>query len=99
MLGPVFDLMLDAADLAATVVVLLALWDGRKLDVRTRLIAWLSGPPVPGANVEQFIARARAAAVARVEPDRLARDAAPHADQARRPDLLIHASQVRDGET
>ena len=70
MLGPVLDLMLNAIDMAATVVVLLALWDGRKVDIRARLIAWLRGTPGRGTSVERFIASARAAA--RIESSRRA---------------------------
>jgi len=50
MLGPVLDLLLDAVDMAMTVLVVLALWDGRKPEVRSRIAGWLAGPPRRGPS-------------------------------------------------
>lgn len=90
MFGPVLDLMLDAADMTVTVVTLIALWSGRTSDIRIRLMAWLSGRPARAAEVEEFIARARSAAMPRIAADRRPPEVARRAGQA---DFLPQASQ------
>lgn len=59
LLEPILELMLDAVDMSMTIVLLLALWDGRNPDFRRRAIEWLTGREAAPDPVQQFLAAAR----------------------------------------
>ena len=61
MFGPFLELIVNAVDTAATVVVLLALWDGRSAR-GGRLLRWLGGQAAgTESDVEGFLRKARSA--------------------------------------
>ena len=97
MLGPVFDLLLDAVDMAMTVLVVLALWDGRKPEVRSRIAGWLTGPRAK-ESVEEFAARARAARASRLEPARPVPVGSPHGHDGVAGRLPPYPAGVAEGE-
>ena len=58
MLEPFLELMLDATDTALTVIVLLALWEGRTARGRFTLAHWLRKTE-RGSDLETFLRDAR----------------------------------------
>ena len=83
MLEPFLELMLDATDTALTVIVLLALWEGRTARGRFTLAHWLRKTE-RGSDLETFSAtRAGWEAKAAARSTAPRRDRRPHGAAAR----------------
>ena len=61
MFGPFIELVADAIDLSATILVLLALWEGRSAPGRTAVLRWLGVKARPESvlAVDDFLRQAQ----------------------------------------